>query len=278
MSPASSADMAPISSGSSTWTSSGIPFSFVSMATGIGPSSSGSQATVASVVTSTLLAGLGFSGGVISSFPSSVWPSRVPTHNPTSTQKTTETTEANKDAPTSASVVTTTTAKDNSEAGGEDGENSKGQGEDGEREGEDKDEDEEEEEKSEKKRRKGSGGVGGTWTKADSTPVNEPPSETPDATAKEKKQTEPDPSNMPPDIENQLEYTTEPTNETAAVPAPKDPAATFRIGADKKHWPFSIHTGESTHILKPHVNIQLALALCRTRDLEFQNYRITCTE
>ncbi|KAJ0023404.1 hypothetical protein NQD34_003303, partial [Periophthalmus magnuspinnatus] len=75
VSPASSADMAPISSGSSTWTSSGIPFSFVSMATGIGPSSSGSQATVASVLTSTLLAGLGFSGGVISSFPSSIWPS-----------------------------------------------------------------------------------------------------------------------------------------------------------------------------------------------------------
>ncbi|KAK7933485.1 hypothetical protein WMY93_004381 [Mugilogobius chulae] len=79
---ASSADMAPISSGSSTWTSSGIPFSFVSMATGIGPSSSGSQATVASVLTSTLLAGLGFSGGVISSFPSSIWPS-----TPTQTRK-----------------------------------------------------------------------------------------------------------------------------------------------------------------------------------------------
>ncbi|KAM6256464.1 receptor-type tyrosine-protein phosphatase gamma isoform 1-T2 [Porphyrio hochstetteri] len=77
-SPASSADMAPISSGSSTWTSSGLPFSFVSMATGMGPSSSGSQATMASVVTSTLLAGLGFSGGGISSFPSSVWPTRLP--------------------------------------------------------------------------------------------------------------------------------------------------------------------------------------------------------
>uniref|UniRef100_A0A8B9Q4G7 protein-tyrosine-phosphatase n=1 Tax=Apteryx owenii TaxID=8824 RepID=A0A8B9Q4G7_APTOW len=77
-SPASSADMAPISSGSSTWTSAGLPFSFVSMATGMGPSSSGSQATVASVVTSTLLAGLGFSGGGISSFPSSVWPTRLP--------------------------------------------------------------------------------------------------------------------------------------------------------------------------------------------------------
>uniref|UniRef100_A0A4W6F839 protein-tyrosine-phosphatase n=1 Tax=Lates calcarifer TaxID=8187 RepID=A0A4W6F839_LATCA len=71
VSPASSADMAPISSGSSTWTSSGIPFSFVSMATGIGPSSSGSQATVASVVT-------------------------TPTHNPTSTH---QTTEPSKDAP-----------------------------------------------------------------------------------------------------------------------------------------------------------------------------------
>uniref|UniRef100_A0A8C9YU95 Receptor-type tyrosine-protein phosphatase gamma n=1 Tax=Sander lucioperca TaxID=283035 RepID=A0A8C9YU95_SANLU len=85
ISPASSADMAPISSGSSTWTSSGIHFSIVSMATGMGPSSSGSQATVASVVTSTLLAGLGVGGGVISSLPSSVWPTQVPqaTQNPT---------------------------------------------------------------------------------------------------------------------------------------------------------------------------------------------------
>ncbi|KAK2862035.1 hypothetical protein Q5P01_001568 [Channa striata] len=85
ISPASSADMAPISSGSSTWTSSGIHFSIVSMATGMGPSSSGSQATVASVVTSTLLAGLGVSGGVISSLPSSVWPTQTPqaTQNPT---------------------------------------------------------------------------------------------------------------------------------------------------------------------------------------------------
>uniref|UniRef100_A0A667YW42 Receptor-type tyrosine-protein phosphatase gamma n=1 Tax=Myripristis murdjan TaxID=586833 RepID=A0A667YW42_9TELE len=85
VSPASSADMAPISSGSSTWTSSGIPFSFVSMATGMGPPSSGSQATVASVVTSTLLAGLGFSGGVISSLPGSLWPTQAPqaSHNPT---------------------------------------------------------------------------------------------------------------------------------------------------------------------------------------------------
>uniref|UniRef100_A0A8C9YPY2 protein-tyrosine-phosphatase n=1 Tax=Sander lucioperca TaxID=283035 RepID=A0A8C9YPY2_SANLU len=108
VSPASSADMAPISSGSSTWTSSGIPFSFVSMATGIDPSSSGSQATVASVVTSTLLAGLGFSGGVISSFPSSVWPSRAPTQNPISTRQST-------DAPEPAKGAAAVAATDNSE-------------------------------------------------------------------------------------------------------------------------------------------------------------------
>ncbi|XP_070758495.1 receptor-type tyrosine-protein phosphatase gamma-like [Enoplosus armatus] len=248
VSPASSADMAPISSGSSTWTSSGIPFSFVSMATGIGPSSSGSQATVASVVTSTLLAGLGFSGGVISSFPSSVWPSRAPTHNPTPPR---QTTEPAKDA--TASVVA---AKDNSEAGGEDRENSKGQGEEGEREGEDKDEDEEKEEKDDKKKRKGSRRVGKGGRKANSTAVNESPSETPDATAKEKEQTEPDPTNMQPNVEDQLEVytrnpldsnpstTTEAANETAALPAQKDPAVTLRASTrgDKKHWPFSFHT------------------------------------
>uniref|UniRef100_A0AAR2KZP8 protein-tyrosine-phosphatase n=1 Tax=Pygocentrus nattereri TaxID=42514 RepID=A0AAR2KZP8_PYGNA len=128
VSPASSADMAPISSGSSTWTSSGLPFSFVSMATGIGPSSSGSQATVASVVTSTLLAGLGFSGGVISSFPSSVWPTtRPPPSTPTTT--------ASSPDPTSAKAE---------KEGSDDGEKSgKGEGEEGERDGEeDEDEDE----------------------------------------------------------------------------------------------------------------------------------------
>ncbi|KAK5871848.1 hypothetical protein PBY51_012591 [Eleginops maclovinus] len=247
VSPASSADMAPISSGSSTWTSSGIPFSFVSMATGIGPSSSGSQATVASVVTSTLLAGLGFSGGVISSFPSSVWPSRAPTNNPPSAR---HNSELNKDA--SASAVTTAAAKDNSETEGEDKENSKGQGEDGESEGEDKDEEEEEEEEKDKKKkgRKGSGGMGEAGSKDNRTAVKEPPNETPDATAKEK---EPDPMNMPPDEDTHLEaYThnqpeprTEATVQTAELPALKDPAGTRSSGRDRKHRSFSINTGES---------------------------------
>ncbi|XP_072506304.1 receptor-type tyrosine-protein phosphatase gamma isoform X1 [Notamacropus eugenii] len=148
-SPASSADMAPISSGSSTWTSSGIPFSFVSMATGMGPSSSGSQATVASVVTSTLLAGLGFSGGGISSFPSTVWPTRLPTAASASKQSArpvVATTEAlSSPAPEGDSTLT----KDSE--GTEEGEkNEKSESEDGEREHE-----EEGEKDSEKKEKSG---------------------------------------------------------------------------------------------------------------------------
>nr|XP_060622439.1 receptor-type tyrosine-protein phosphatase gamma isoform X4 [Anolis sagrei ordinatus] len=144
-SPAPSADMAPISSGSSTWTSSGLPFSFVSMATGMGPSSSGSQATVASVVTSTLLAGLGFSGSGISSFPSTVWPTRLPTSassNKQSARPVVATTEAlSSPGPDSDSAL----PKDNE--GAEDGEkDEKSESEDGEREHE-----EEREKDSEKK-------------------------------------------------------------------------------------------------------------------------------
>ncbi|XP_035193947.1 receptor-type tyrosine-protein phosphatase gamma isoform X1 [Oxyura jamaicensis] len=150
-SPASSADMAPISSGSSTWTSSGLPFSFVSMATGMGPSSSGSQATVASVVTSTLLAGLGFSGGGISSFPSSVWPTRLPAAAAPSKQAgrpvvaSTEAAAAASPGPERDSALT----KDSE--GAEEGEkDEKSESEDGEREHEE--EDEKDAEKKEKSR------------------------------------------------------------------------------------------------------------------------------
>ncbi|XP_053143887.1 receptor-type tyrosine-protein phosphatase gamma isoform X7 [Hemicordylus capensis] len=147
-SPAPSADMAPISSGSSTWTSSGLPFSFVSMATGMGPSSSGSQATVASVVTSTLLAGLGFSSSGISSFPSTVWPTRLPTAastNKQSVRPVVATTEAlSSSGPDSDASLT----KDNE--GAEDGEkDEKSESEDGEREHEDeREKDSEKKEKS----------------------------------------------------------------------------------------------------------------------------------
>uniref|UniRef100_A0A672I8R2 Receptor-type tyrosine-protein phosphatase gamma n=1 Tax=Salarias fasciatus TaxID=181472 RepID=A0A672I8R2_SALFA len=141
ISPASSADMAPISSGSSTWTSSGIHFSIVSMATGMGPSSSGSQATVASVVTSTLLAGLGVGGGVISSLPSSVWPTQAPqgTHNPTQAAAPPAKSSTEQAAPQGSE--TDSPAGENQAA--RDGEEEE---EEGEREG-DQEEDEEEEKK-----------------------------------------------------------------------------------------------------------------------------------
>ncbi|XP_058487247.1 receptor-type tyrosine-protein phosphatase gamma-like [Solea solea] len=233
VSPASSADMAPISSGSSTWTSSGIPFSFVSMATGIGPSSSGSQATVASLVTSTLLAGLGFSGGVISSFPSSVWPSRAPSHSPTSNRQTAEPTEPAKNtAASAASAVTTAAANDHSETGGEDPDDSRSQGEDAESGGEDKGEEEEEEDEDKKKRRKQSGRKGKAENKDNRTVANKPPSETPDSTAKEKKQTEPDPNQMTSAVEDQPEVCTHSNPTTTTEP-------TLRT---KKHRPLSIHS------------------------------------
>ncbi|XP_010129953.1 PREDICTED: receptor-type tyrosine-protein phosphatase gamma-like, partial [Buceros rhinoceros silvestris] len=117
------------------------------MATGMGPSSSGSQATVASVVTSTLLAGLGFSGGGISSFPSSVWPTRLPTAAASSKQAgrpvvtATEAAAAASPGPERDSALT----KDGE--GAEEGEkDEKSESEDGEREHE-----EEEEKDAEKK-------------------------------------------------------------------------------------------------------------------------------
>uniref|UniRef100_A0A8C7TAB3 protein-tyrosine-phosphatase n=1 Tax=Oncorhynchus mykiss TaxID=8022 RepID=A0A8C7TAB3_ONCMY len=259
VSPASSADMAPISSGSSTWTSSGLPFSFVSMATGISPSSSGSQATVASVVTSTLLAGLGFSGGVISSFPSSVWPTRAPSssQNPTAPTPRQPTSEP-------AASQSTDAAKDNGE-GSEDGEKgAKGEGEEGEKEGEeDKEEDEEEKEKETKEKKVMADKV---EKQTESTVVKEPPTAAPASTAKEKgreggeSETETNTSSTTPSSaeEDQLVTHTQsmvetdtvvtPTlelgNDTAEFTAPDSPSPTLRpsTGRDKSHWPFSIHT------------------------------------
>uniref|UniRef100_A0A8C1KPG5 protein-tyrosine-phosphatase n=1 Tax=Cyprinus carpio TaxID=7962 RepID=A0A8C1KPG5_CYPCA len=132
VSPASSADMAPISSGSSTWTSAGLPFSFVSMATGMGPPSSGGQATVASVVTSTLLAGLGFSGSVISSLPGSFWPTHSTNSGPTPTQHPATPTAEN--TPSDSNILT---SEDSTEANNKQEED---------REREEKEEEEEEEE------------------------------------------------------------------------------------------------------------------------------------
>lgn len=104
---------------------------------------------MASVVTSTLLAGLGFSGGGISSFPSTVWPTRLPTAASASKQSArpvVATTEAlSSPAPEGDSTLT----KDSE--GTEEGEkNEKSESEDGEREHE-----EEGEKDSEKKEKSG---------------------------------------------------------------------------------------------------------------------------
>lgn len=254
MSPASSADMAPISSGSSTWTSSGLPFSFVSMATGIGPSSSGSQATVASVVTSTLLAGLGFSGGVISSFPSSAWPSlRPPTQTP----------------PTTAEQTPPTTTPENGQNQGSDdnagGEKTvKAEGEEGERDGEEEEEKDEEEDK---------GAEGKTvknapddvQTQVNSSADQEPPTTTPESTAKEKGGREKEeedrttPASVPQDTDTETERTedeeesnvtpsTEPGivgNDSVVLRAPEAPPKGGKGSmGDRSQWPFSFHTGE----------------------------------
>uniref|UniRef100_A0A803KED2 Receptor-type tyrosine-protein phosphatase gamma n=1 Tax=Xenopus tropicalis TaxID=8364 RepID=A0A803KED2_XENTR len=166
VSPASSADMAPISSGSSTWTSSGIPFSFVSMATGMGPSSSGSQATVASVVTSTLLAGLGFSGGGLPSFPSTVWPTRLPT-TVSSTSKQAAKPVVSTTEPLPSTGSDSDASPNKSKEGAEEGEkNENNEGEEG-----DRDQDEEGEKESEKKEKSSSTRSSEVQNHTESTPT-----------------------------------------------------------------------------------------------------------
>ncbi|XP_067361921.1 receptor-type tyrosine-protein phosphatase gamma-like isoform X2 [Channa argus] len=254
ISPASSADMAPISSGSSTWTSSGIHFSIVSMATGMGPSSSGSQATVASVVTSTLLAGLGIGGGVISSLPSSVWPTQTPqaTQNPTRPSAPPAKSSTEQIAPQGSE---TDTPSEESQAAHE-GE----EGEEGEREGE-------QEEGEDDKKRKTKNALGNEETQGDSTVAKKPLIPTPASTAKEKGEGKPT-----------VECTTIPasTGEQQLVNIEKKPTDVNGVPTQKPHndstemqipqsstlspkisslWPFSVHTDRttlSTIIRTPH--------------------------
>ncbi|KAI1890937.1 hypothetical protein AGOR_G00158730 [Albula goreensis] len=259
-SPASSADMAPISSGSSTWTSSGLPFSFVSMATGIGPSSSGSQATVASVVTSTLLAGLGFSGGVISSFPSSVWPTRSPPSSapapaPSPTRQPAKPAPPTTEPATSQGSDADTVAKDNEGAEGESEKSGKGEGEEGEREGDEEEEEEQGEAGKEKKSNRDE-----VETQVNSTVTKEPPTPTPDSTAKEKGRGsgKARSSTAPPGAtEDQLitdatevgtvPPTTDSANDTSESQGPGSPTQTTKLNNDEKsHWPFSIHTDRNS--------------------------------
>uniref|UniRef100_A0A8C7IK02 protein-tyrosine-phosphatase n=1 Tax=Oncorhynchus kisutch TaxID=8019 RepID=A0A8C7IK02_ONCKI len=226
VSPASSADMAPISSGSSTWTSSGLPFSFVSMATGgMGPSSSGSQATVASVVTSTLLAGLGFSGGVISSLPGSLWPTQAPAASP------------------------------GSNPGPEAGVDRENEAEEGEGE-----EDEGEDDRRRKKNNKTTPDE--VEMHLNNTVVKEPISAlTPTATAKEKGQGQGEPvansTTVPISggedqlvrVDSNTGPTVEPKNDTEEreIQIPQSPTRSPKTsGEEKSLWPFSVHTDRTS--------------------------------
>ncbi|XP_056294469.1 receptor-type tyrosine-protein phosphatase gamma [Pseudoliparis swirei] len=246
ISPASSADMAPISSGSSTWTSSGIHFSIVSMATGMGPSSSGSQATVASVVTSTLLAGLGVGGGVISSLPSSVWPTKAPqaTQKPTRPSIPPAKSSTEQAAPQGSE---TDRPSEEKQAAHEDEDEEK----EGEREGE-------QEEGEDEKKRKNKTAPDNEEKQANSTVVKEPLIPTPASTAKEKGEGMPTvegttvPTSTGDDqllnaernsTDVNVFYTADARNDSAEMQIPQSFTLSPKISSDgKSPWPFFVHT------------------------------------
>ncbi|XP_069000479.1 receptor-type tyrosine-protein phosphatase gamma [Embiotoca jacksoni] len=246
ISPASSADMAPISSGSSTWTSSGIHFSIVSMATGMGPSSSGSQATVASVVTSTLLAGLGVGGGVISSLPSSVWPTQAPqaTQNPTR--------QSSQPAKSSTEQV----GPQGSEADNPNEENQAAR--EGEEEEEEGDREGEQEHREDEKKKKNKTAPDNEEKQGNSTVAKEPLIPTPASTAKEKGEGKPTvrgttvPASTGDDRLINMEKkptdvnavsTQEPRNDSAEMQIPQSSTPSPKISSDGKIvWPFSVQT------------------------------------
>ncbi|XP_058487376.1 receptor-type tyrosine-protein phosphatase gamma-like isoform X1 [Solea solea] len=250
VSPASSADMAPISSGSSTWTSSGIHFSIVSMATGMGPSSSGSQATVASVVTSSLLAGLGVGGGVISSLPSSVWPTHS-TQAPQNSNRPTATPAKSSTEQTGVQGSETDTPSEDKPAAGE--------GEDGEGEGETEGEKEEGEDE---KKKKPKNAPDNEENPDNSTVSVEPIIPTPASTAKEKGDGKPTakgtavPAGTAEDHVVVVEknrtdanavFTQEPRNDSSEMQIPESSTLTPKISSDgRKIWPFSVHTDRTT--------------------------------
>ncbi|KAM6928406.1 receptor-type tyrosine-protein phosphatase gamma isoform 2-T2 [Xenentodon cancila] len=245
ISPASSADMAPISSGSSTWTSSGIHFSLVSMATGMGPSSSGSQATVASVVTNTLLAGLGVGGGVISSLPSSVWPTQAPQATPQNPAHPSTTPSKSNTVQTVPQGAETEKKDEQEKAAEEEEEESDGEGE------------QEEKEDEKKKKSKNSPDNEEKQTNSTVAVAKEPLIPTPASTAKEKGEGKPtvkgttvlantDGEQLP-KMEVVPVSTQEPRNDSAEMQIPQSSTLSTKISADGAPvWPFSVHTDQTS--------------------------------
>lgn len=223
------------------------------MATGMGPSSSGSQATVASVVTSTLLAGLGVSGGVISSLPSYVGPTQAPpaTQNPTRpsiplAKSSTEQT-APQDSETDAPSEEKQAARD---------------GEEEEKEGE-QEEGEQDEGEAEKKR-KNKTSHNNEEKQVNSTVANEPSIPTPASTAKVKGEGKPpvkvttvpvsteddQPVKVEKNLTNAISVPTqEPRNDSAEMQIPQSSTASPKINGEGKNlWPFSVHTGKQAFL------------------------------
>jgi len=219
------------------------------MATGMGPSSSGSQATVASVVTSSLLAGLGVGGGVISSLPSSVWPTHAPqaTHNPTRPSAVPEKSSTEQAAPQGSE---TESLSEENQPAREDGEEE----EEGEREGE-------QEEGEEHKKRKNKT-PDNEEKQGNNTVAKEPLVPTPASTAKEKGEGKPtvkgtttpastgdeqlvNVEKNPTDVN--AVSTQEPGNDSAEMQIPHSSTLSpDKERNKKKGWPFSVHTGEQS--------------------------------
>lgn len=218
------------------------------MATGMGPSSSGSQATVASVVTSTLLAGLGVSGGVISSLPSSVGPTQAPqaTQNPTRTSIPLAKSSTEQAAPQDTDTDTPS-------------EENKAAREDEEEENEEEGEGEQDEGEAEKKR-KNKTAPDNEETQANSTVANEPVIPTPTSRAKEKVDGKPTVKGTTVPVTTEDDQlvkvkknvtdvnavpTQEPRNDSAEMQIPESSTLSPKISSEgKSNWPFSVHTGE----------------------------------
>ncbi len=220
------------------------------MATGMGPPSSGGQATVASVVTSTLLAGLGFSGSVISSLPGSFWQTHSTNSGPTPTQHPAAPTAEN--TPSDSNIVT---SEDSTEA------NNK-QEEDREREEKKEEEEEEEEEEEDKGEEEKKNKVTFKDKKQDKTVPQKPTAPVPTAKHRERGRERADVNTenstlAPRTVEEQVPRATEtssgegsskPTwleeDDTVDMQLPSSSTETTELTDEERaHWPFLIHTG-----------------------------------
>lgn len=213
----------------------------------MGPSSSASQATMASVVTSTLLAGLGISGGVISSLPSSVGPTQAPqsTQNPTSSSVPVKTNT--EPAAPSQDSKTNSGGKQSTQEGEEEENEEEGDGE----------QDEGQAEKKKKNKM-----VLDTEEKpANGTVATEPeistPASTPEDADRRPTMEGPTMSGSPDEQLVRAEKnltdvnaasTLEPRNDSAEIQIPQSSTVSPKIndkGSEGKSlWPFFVHTGE----------------------------------